>query len=72
MRGQTEEFELVEMACERIDHMREFATYAWFNQSKLCFFYQRQYHKANKCYPLEIYHINNWLFVQPKSNINEN
>mmetsp|Transcript_12639 Transcript_12639/g.17064 ORF Transcript_12639/g.17064 Transcript_12639/m.17064 type:complete len:84 (+) Transcript_12639:367-618(+) len=56
---------LSEISCERIDHAREFAAYIWFNQAKLCFFFQRQYHSANKCYPLEIFHINNWLFVQP-------
>lgn len=29
--GKREDFELQEIACERIDHAREFATYAWFN-----------------------------------------
>jgi len=60
-----EDYILSEVSSERIEHPREFASYVWFNQAKLVFFFQRRLADPTKCYPLEQYFVNNWLFFRP-------
>ena len=62
--NQSQEYFLAEITAEKIDYMK-YVSYVSFNQAKLVFFFQRFLNDPNKCYPMETFYINNWLFFRP-------
>ena len=56
-------YKLGEVSHDRFDKPRGFFNYSYFNTAKMMFFMQRKSQDEDKYYPLEMYFVNNWLFL---------
>ena len=63
--SETNDYFFHEVSSEHIDNPFEYVHYVWFNQAKLMFFFQRRCSDPNLCYPMQTFHVNNWLFFRP-------